>query len=46
MSNQEQERLDLIDKFKRLAPFYQQYMKEDSAFKDYQNYLANREHNR
>lgn len=46
MSNQEQERLDLIDKFKRLAPFYQQYMKENSAFKDYQDYLANREHNR
>ena len=46
MSHQEQERLDLIDKFKRLEPFYQQYMKEDSAFRNYQNNLANREHNR
>ena len=46
MSHQEQERLELIDKFKRLEPFYQQYMKEDSAFRNYQNNLANREHNR
>jgi hypothetical protein len=46
MSHQKQERLDLIDKFKRLEPFYQQYMKEDSAFRNYQNNLANREHNR
>ena len=46
MSYQKQERLDLIDKFKRLEPFYQQYMKEDSAFRNYQNNLANREHNR
>lgn len=45
MSYQKQERLDLIDKFKRLEPFYQQYMKEDSAFRNYQNNLANREHN-
>ena len=45
MSYQKQERLDLIDKFKRLEPFYQQYMKEDSAFRNYQNHLANREHN-
>lgn len=46
MSHQKQERLDLIDKFKSLEPFYQQYMKEDSAFRNYQNNLANREHNR
>ena len=46
MSHQKQERLDLIDKFKRLEPFYQQYMKEDSAFRNYQNNLVNREHNR
>lgn len=46
MSHQKQERLDLIDKFKRLEPFYQQYMKEDSAFRNYQNNFANREHNR
>lgn len=46
MSNQEQERLDLIDKFKRLEPFYYQYMVKNQSVRAYQYNLTERDRNR